>query len=119
MRTRIQKHLELRRNMDAFRKQSYPLLHLQMYVTNFICCLSLQLQLTGLILGNISRVKRQSSQNAQRSKQNTKKYFKKVFIKNIFVGLPMNETQADSHTSNKLNTDTLLRSGSEQPFDQA
>ena len=50
----------------AFRKHSYPLLHLQMYVANFICCLRLQ-ACTWLILANISRVKRQSSQNAQRS----------------------------------------------------
>ena len=57
----------------AFRKHSYPLLHLQMYVANFICCLRLQ-ACTWLILANISRVKRQSSQNAQRQNQKIKKY---------------------------------------------
>ena len=55
------------KNKIAFRKQLYPLLHLQLYVDEFICCLRLQ-ACTCLILANISRVTRQSSRSAQTKK---------------------------------------------------
>ena len=77
--TKIQKHLKLRRNMHAIRKQSYPLLHLQIY---------LLFEATSMYLVNSRKSQETEFPECTKVEPKNKKihrYSKKVFIKNILM----------------------------------